>query len=397
MPPIQIARHVNIPDTLKISRYKKSPELGPNILFFSGGTALNGLSQALKHYTHNSIHLVTPFDSGGSSAKLREAFAMPAVGDLRSRMMALADESALGHMEVRELFNHRLPDHADHETLHNLLQQMAEGKHELLLEIILPVRELICELLSYFLQIMPEGFDLRGASIGNLILASGYLKHDRSISHIIDLFSRLVYVQGKVSPIVDDHLHLRATLKNGEQITGQHLITGKEVKPLESAISQLELVKDLWNPHVTNALLPEPNQQHIRGADLICYPPGSFFSSIIANLLPSGVSEAIASNRAPKVYVPNLGNDPEQSEYSSNELLNTLIHYLQEDQNPALAPSAYVNFILMDGKNGHYPGEFALRSLQETGIQLIDTKLISRKSAPYYDSELLAAALLSLT
>ena len=32
------------------------------------------LSMALPNYTHNSIHLVTPFDSGGSSAKLRQAF-----------------------------------------------------------------------------------------------------------------------------------------------------------------------------------------------------------------------------------------------------------------------------------------------------------------------------------
>ncbi len=74
--------------TAHSAEYESNPDAGPKLLFFSGGTALNGLSQVLKRYTHNSIHLVTPFDSGGSSAVLREAFDMPAVGDLRSRMMA---------------------------------------------------------------------------------------------------------------------------------------------------------------------------------------------------------------------------------------------------------------------------------------------------------------------
>ena len=100
MKTFSLTRNAMMPDPIRISRYRKAPELGPKILFFSGGSALNGLSQELKNYTYNSIHLVTPFDSGGSSAKLRHAFDMPAIGDLRSRMMALADETITGHPEV---------------------------------------------------------------------------------------------------------------------------------------------------------------------------------------------------------------------------------------------------------------------------------------------------------
>lgn len=397
MPPTAMSRHVNIPDSLKISRYKASPERGPKILFFSGGSALNGLSRALKRYTHNSIHLVTPFDSGGSSAKLRQAFSIPAMGDLRSRMMALADENTLGHIEVYKLFNYRLPNDTSQETLRQLLQHMAQGKHELLIEIIQPIRELICEHLNYFLELMPDSFDLRGASIGNLILASGYLGNDRQIEGITDLFSKLIHVQGTVSPTVNENLHLAAQLKNGRRIAGQHLITGKEVEPLESPISKLELVSELTNPQVISTTITEPNKQHISCADLICYPPGSFFSSIIANLLPNGVGDAISSNPAPKVYIPNLGEDPEQSGYSSNDLINTLIHYLQKNQCASQAADTFLNLILIDSKNGQYPGPFPAQNLEKMGIQVVDTKLISEKSAPYYDSELLAAALLSLT
>ena len=72
-------RNIKLPDLLRIGRYQKAPELGPSILFFSGGSALRQVSRA-QELSHNSIHLVTPFDSGGSSAKLRKAFDMPAIG-----------------------------------------------------------------------------------------------------------------------------------------------------------------------------------------------------------------------------------------------------------------------------------------------------------------------------
>jgi hypothetical protein len=35
--------------------------------------------------------------------------------------------------------------------------------------------------------------------------------------------------------------------------------------------------------------------------------------------------------------------------------------------------------------------------MQDLGVQIIDTRLVSRESAPYYDAELLVSALLSLT
>ena len=85
-----------IPDSRRVERCLRLPEFGPRLFFFSGGSALKETSQVLKRYTHNSIHLSTPFDSGGSSAVLREAFHILGVGDIRNRMMALADESALG-------------------------------------------------------------------------------------------------------------------------------------------------------------------------------------------------------------------------------------------------------------------------------------------------------------
>ena len=71
MTDIRIEREISLPDALRVSRAASAPHLGPRVLFFSGGSALNGISRQLKTYTFNSIHLITPFDSGGSSQILR--------------------------------------------------------------------------------------------------------------------------------------------------------------------------------------------------------------------------------------------------------------------------------------------------------------------------------------
>ncbi|MFW5836578.1 MAG: 2-phospho-L-lactate transferase CofD family protein, partial [Desulfovibrionaceae bacterium] len=105
----RLTREATIPDPMRLARYERIPELGPRILFFSGGTALRELSREIIRYTHNTIHLITPFDSGGSSAKLREAFHMPAVGDIRNRLMALADTSLTGNPAIFNFFAHRFP------------------------------------------------------------------------------------------------------------------------------------------------------------------------------------------------------------------------------------------------------------------------------------------------
>ncbi len=392
----RVVRTVEVPDPLRISRYRKIPELGPRVLFFSGGSALNGLCKTLKNFTHNSIHLVTPFDSGGSSAELRRAFDMPSIGDLRSRLMALADDSVLGHPEVYQLFTHRFPDRADDGDLRARLQAMVSGKSHLVSDITNPMRRLIRNQLGYFLDAMPDGFDLRGASIGNLILAGGYLNNHQHLDPIIFLFSKLVNVQGTVRAVVNDDLHLGADLVDGRRVIGQHRLTGKQVAPLTSAIDRLFLSKrpDHYDP--TPVQLRKKNRQLIRSADLICYPPGSFYSSVLANLLPTGVGRAVADNECPKVFIPNLGSDPEQLDMDFERALRALLDTLRADAGPDCATDRLLSFVLVDTRNGKYGPGVSPELVTAFGAELIDLKLISKQSAPYYDNELLVSALLSL-
>jgi CofD-related protein of GAK system len=397
MAKIRVTRTVEIPDALRISRYRKIPELGPRILFFSGGSALNGLCKTLKGYTHNSIHLVTPFDSGGSSAELRQAFDMPSIGDLRSRLMALADETVLGHPEVYELFTYRFPKQADNQELRVRLEEMARGKSERIADVPNPMRRLIRNQLGYFLKAMPGDFDLRGASIGNLILVGGYLNNHHHLDPIIYLFSKLVNVQGTVRAVVNDDLHIAADLADGTRVIGQHRLTGKEVMPLTSPIAKLFLSKSRDSFKPASARLRKKNRKLISNADLICYPPGSFYSSVLANLIPEGVGQAIVSNDCPKVYIPNLGSDPEQIGMNFEQVIHALLDRLRADVPADCGNEKLLNFVLLDSSNGEYPEGLSSEFLNSLSIQMIDVRLISKQSAPYYDNDLLVSALLSLT
>lgn len=396
---VRVTKDVLVPNGLKVARIQRAPELGPRILFFSGGSALKKLSRTLKQYTYNSIHLITPFDSGGSSAKLREAFGMLAVGDLRNRLMALADESALGNPEIYELFSYRFPDDGDVLDLGRQLHRMCKGTHPLVAAVQPPMRQLIITPLSFFAQKMPPGFDLRKASIGNLILAGGYLQHDRDINSVIYLFSKLVAVRGLVRPIVDADLHLAAELDNGTRVVGQHLLTGKEVAPLEEPVRDLGLVRSLDGDEPAEVDLEREVAHLIRDADLICYPMGSFYSSLLANLLPKGVGRAIAAAHCPKVYVPNTGLDPEQQGMDMAEAVRRIIEVVRRDAGATTPVSDILNLVLVDLESGAYAGELTAEEVarvEDLGVSVVDLSLVSAHKPPNHDPVALTEALISL-
>lgn len=368
-----------------------------SLLFFTGGTALKSLSQRLIQYTHNSIHVITPFDSGGSSAVIRKAFHMPAVGDIRNRIMALADKSVRGNPDIFELFAHRLPRDAEPEELERLLTSFAHGEHPLIRRVPNPMRQIIRGLLRLFAGHMPAGFDLRNACIGNLILTGGFLGFDRHIDPVVYMVSRLVEARGDVCAVSNKDLHLVSELEDGTRLVGQHLITGKEQPPLQSPIRRIYLSRTPNDPRPTETAISDKVRERIQHAQLICYPMGSFYSSLVANLLPHGVAEAVRAVERPKVYIPNLGHDPEQHGMDLHRCVMTLLHYLQAGCKDAAAPATLLSHVLVDTRNGGYPGLSKLESLRSLDISVIDAELVSPESRPYLDARKLVEVLLSLT
>jgi len=396
-PRVTISRTVNLPDPSRAALYRRAPELGPRILFFSGGTALRHLSETLIEYTSNSIHLITPFDSGGSSAVLRRAFAMPAVGDIRNRIMALADRSITGNPAVFDLFAYRLPKDASQEELAVRLGRMIAGEDQLVRRIPDPMRKIIRSHLRFFEQRRPDSFDLRGASIGNCILTGGYFNYNRMLDPVIYLFMQLVEARGVVRPIVTADLHLACALENGRVLLGQHLMTGKEAAPIDAPITRLWLVANLDDPAPATVRIREKTEILIRQADVICYPYGSFYSSLLANLLPQGVGAAVAATNCPKVYIPNLGHDPEQRGLTVAGQVARLLETLEGGCAKPCRREDLLRFVMVDSKNGKYENPLDLPGIRRLGVEVLDVPLARSDNPSQADSRKVVELLLSLT
>lgn len=391
---ISYKRALKIPNKLEIARCRKAPEYGPRILFFSGGTALKRVSQHIIDYSHNTIHIITPFDSGGSSAKLRDAFHMLSVGDVRNRIMALADTSIKGNPQVYRLFGYRFPKDGDNAALRKELDVMIDERHDKLENIPEPLRNIIQVHLGFFRKKMPEDFDLRGASIGNLILTGGYLNNDRDIDSVIFLFSKLVEARATVRPVSEEFRQICAELEDGRLLIGQDLWTGKETEPLDMKIKDIYLTNNRNDSSRSDVKLEKKISKLISKADLICYPMGSFYSSVVSNFLISGVGQSIAENPCLKVFIPNSYEDPEQCGMSLLESVEKLIHYLKQSCDSEVDEKDLLNLVIIDPENGNYPDLEGLKEIEKKGIKVIEADLIAEK--PVIDEKKLTDVLLSL-
>ena len=78
---------------------------GPRVVAIGGGTGLSALLRGLKEHTSNLTAVVTVADDGGSSGVLRTELGIPAVGDIRNCIVALADAEPL----MGRLLQYRFP------------------------------------------------------------------------------------------------------------------------------------------------------------------------------------------------------------------------------------------------------------------------------------------------
>jgi uncharacterized cofD-like protein len=204
---------------------------------------------------------------------------------------------------------------------------------------------------------------------------------------VVDQISEIVNALGIVRTTTNDDLELIATLADGTTVSGQHKITAKETKPLKTKITSLYLSD-------TCASLSDEIRQLIFSADLIVFPPGSFYSSLIANLLPKGVGEAINLSNAKKVFVPNLGNDPELYDTSLLDQLNTLNKTLCTDAKLDETSEMIIDIILSDSiLNNEFNAMQARATLKP---KLINIDLQHEKNKTLYDEKKLIEGLLSL-
>ena len=101
-------------------------------------------------------------------------------------------------------------------------------------------------------------------------------------------------LEGQVIPATLDKVRLVAYLKNGKAIRGQSKIHNSNLRDLSKMILE---PRARANPKAVAA---------IREANLVVIAPGDVYSSLVPNLLVSGIARAIARTKAKKVYVCNL-------------------------------------------------------------------------------------------
>lgn len=89
---------------------------GPSVVAIGGGHGLAVTLRAAATYAGTLTAVVTVADDGGSSGRLREATGLPAMGDIRRCLSALAEPPVLG-----EMFEHRFDDELAGHALGNLV------------------------------------------------------------------------------------------------------------------------------------------------------------------------------------------------------------------------------------------------------------------------------------
>lgn len=344
-----------------------------NIVFFSGGSALAAVARVFASRGQSPVYLITTFDSGGSTQALRKAFGMPAIGDLRNRLLACVPPDSSMQPVVRFL-KFRIGKDCTQEAARKTLQELVAGGDYASL----PCGSELRQDLEKFMESMPLSFDARNASIGNLALTGAWLRFGRKIAAVIERYVELLCVSARILPIIVESLHLCLEMADGSNLVGQHLLN----QPLPCRLNRIYLTAlTPWQegtPLETHPLLSDSARAALEKADLICFPMGSFYSSLLSNLLPQGVGRAIAASSAKKVFIPNTGLDPELQGLDLAGQAEILIATLKADA-PSASHHSFIDMVLADGSNGEYPGTFdqAMRKrFTQMGICPVDAPIV---------------------
>lgn len=353
-----------------------------SLLFFSGGTGPRTLARLLAKLSINSIHIISTFDSGRSSRELRRVFAIPALGDLRNRLLALADLKATPR-PVLEFLQFRLPESDIRHCLRKKLQELGNPAHPIWQDFPEQEKNIIFSYFSYILQKLPQDFDARNASLGNLVLAGAYLKNAKKFYAAIDCFASLARPKGIVLPICGENLNLAAELDDGAVLVGQDAF-----KSIKRKIRKFYLtVHEPYSPRPPDGIACRPPlfdgvAEKIITASAICFPMGSFYSSILANTLVKGVGTAIAQNSRAKIFIPNSGCDPENCCLDIADQITLILKNLKCDSANS-HNNDLLNYVLIDEKNGVYPGGIdgkLLKRLAVMDIEPIFRRMVNKKN-----------------
>ncbi len=216
----------------------------PRLVTIGGGTGTFAVLTGLKKYPVELTAIVSMADDGGSTGVLRDELGVLPAGDVRRALLALSESSSAVH----DAFNYRFK----------------QGR-------------------------------LANHNFGNLFLAA-LEKVCGNFSDAVEIASHILSIKGTVVPVTLDNVRLYARLADNTVVRGESNIDIP--KAARAAI------KKVWlSP---NGNINPTARKKISEADAIIIGPGDLYTSIIPNLLISGMPEAIKKSKAKKMYVGNL-------------------------------------------------------------------------------------------
>lgn len=232
----------------------------PSVVVIGGGTGIHPVLRGLADGGDSRVTAVVSMaDSGGSTGRLRDEFGQLPVGDVRMALVALAP---------------------------------GRGAYE----------ELMRELLLYRFS---KGEGLSGHNFGNLLMVA-LTDILGSEAEAVKAVGRLLRVRGRVLPVTADNVHLVATYDDGVVVEGEHDIDEPAPDRVGHRITKLATTP-------VGTIAPEV-EEAIATADLVMLGPGDLYSSVLANCVIRGVSEALCATRAQFLYTTNLMTRPGQTD-----------------------------------------------------------------------------------
>lgn len=312
---------------------------GPAIVAIGGGNGLSAMLRGLKSKTKHLTAIVTVADDGGGSGVLRQDLGMLPPGDVRNCMQALANVEPL----MEQLLAYRFTDGS-----------------------------------------------LAGQSFGNLLLAA-LNGIEGSFDQAVSAMSQVLAISGRVLPVTNENVQLRAEFENGKSVLG------------ESKIFQFKKEQDCRISRV--CLLPEHPKalpaavQAIKEADLILLGPGSLYTSIIPNLLVDGIVDAITASGALKLYAANImTQDGETEDYTLSDHIRAIFHHSHDrlfDYCLANCAPVHPTLIRRYQAEDAAPMVIDAQRVRELGVELAEYPLTSDSGAfARHDPDLLAAAIM---
>ncbi|MBI3958301.1 MAG: YvcK family protein [Chloroflexi bacterium] len=284
-------------DVLVTGQERRQRQTGPKVVVIGGGTGMPTLLRGLRRYTENITAVVTVADDGGSSGILRQRMGVLPPGDFRNNIAALSDAEEL----MTQLLQYRFGDR--------------------------------------------DGLD--NHNFGNLFITTMTALSGSFEAGIADS-SRVLAVRGRILPSTLDNVVLCAEIKRprrGEYVNGDEQPHPEEWLFVrgESQIAGVggEIVRVHLEPSECRAY-PETVQALLQ-ADLILAAPGSFFTSLMPNLLVPYVREAIRASRAVRLYVCNVATEAGETDgFGVSDHMRHLRMHAGDAFTTVLANDAYV-------------------------------------------------------